>query len=375
MRVNRLFSCVVISVVTATALAVPAHAGGATASRAGDQITIVGSDGNDVISIDANVWDGIIDSVGITAGAGCDQISGTEVKCGNLTESTTANVSLGGGDDNFSWTASTGSLTVDGGPGNDVIYGGSAADTLTGGDGNDTIKGANGNDTIDGGAGNDNLTGGQDDDIITGGPGQDIVNADGENNYAGNWFGNDQVFVRDGERDVVTCGFGTDTVVADTIDVFDAEGSCESIDRAGGASASTGTSSSSGASSSGGVAVDQPSTSAGSITIKGSSSGRVSTLATKGYSFTLTTPVPCKATIGVGLAATEAKRVLGKNKVTMLEGQQGDVQAGAFPVTWQLPKKYVSSFKRARHVQAVVVFQCTTTDGQQATVTKVVNFK
>jgi Ca2+-binding RTX toxin-like protein len=63
-----------------------------------------------------------------------------------------------GGDDSF--TAGNGlagliAITVDGGPGNDVLRGGDGNDRLIGGDGNDFVDGGRGNDTVLLGAGDD----------------------------------------------------------------------------------------------------------------------------------------------------------------------------------------------------------------------------
>jgi hypothetical protein len=70
--------------------------------------------------------------------------------------------------------------------------------------------------TIDGTDGDDALHG-PDDDAITGGPGTDLV-------YVG--AGNDTIAVRDGE--IVSCGVGTDTVVADLVDRV-TRGDCETV--------------------------------------------------------------------------------------------------------------------------------------------------
>lgn len=70
-----------------------------------------------------------------------------------------------------------GSVTFDGGPGDDDI-GGPTTDwpiTQFGGDGNDTIVGGWGNDTITGGPGNDKLDGNNGDDALYGGDGDDTV--------------------------------------------------------------------------------------------------------------------------------------------------------------------------------------------------------
>jgi Ca2+-binding RTX toxin-like protein len=60
-------------------------------------------------------------------------------------------------DDSFGSFAED-ALTLDGGPGNDVLRGGDGNDTLIGGAGNDLISGGRGNDTALLGAGNDTFT-------------------------------------------------------------------------------------------------------------------------------------------------------------------------------------------------------------------------
>ncbi len=110
------------------------------------------------------------------------------------------------------------------------------ASTLLGLGGNDTlIAGDAHGDTVDGGAGDDQIDGGFGDDKLVGGPGRDIVNGDRKlrcNEYHCDYFGlgNDTIDVRDGEVDSVTCGPGTDRVVADADDTVAAD--CETVERA-----------------------------------------------------------------------------------------------------------------------------------------------
>jgi Ca2+-binding RTX toxin-like protein len=95
-------------------------------------------------------------------------------------------LNMNGGDDTF--TGSNGlapliKLTVDGGPGNDVITGGDGDDTLLGGDGNDIITGGRGNDTMSGGAGDDVFVWnpGDGSDVIDGQDGADTMQFNGAN--------------------------------------------------------------------------------------------------------------------------------------------------------------------------------------------------
>ena len=99
--------------------------------------------------------------------------------------------------------------------------------------GDDIILTSVGDDVIDGGDGNDNIQGNRGNDTITGGPGRDTIN--GDNNSVCTSIvcipgaSNDVIQARDGEVDQVACGFGTDRVVADAVDVV--SGDCEAVDR------------------------------------------------------------------------------------------------------------------------------------------------
>jgi hypothetical protein len=114
---------------------------------------------------------------------------------------------------------------------------GPSAIAVRGGD--DVVLAGNGTQAIDGGAGADRLEGGFGDDTITGGPGRDTIAADVTGTQCGVLQsctlpnGDDVVDARDGEADTVSCGVGTDRVVADTADVVAAD--CEQVDRAGAA--------------------------------------------------------------------------------------------------------------------------------------------
>jgi Ca2+-binding RTX toxin-like protein len=85
--------------------------------------------------------------------------------------------------------------------------------------GNDVITGFF-RDRMDGGKGNDKLSGGDGPDVLTGGPGRDRL-------FGGT--GNDTIRARDGQRDLVICGKGKDTVKADRGDTVD--GDCEKVSR------------------------------------------------------------------------------------------------------------------------------------------------
>jgi Ca2+-binding RTX toxin-like protein len=93
--------------------------------------------------------------------------------------------------------AGAGNDRISGGPGDDKLYGGRGADQLAGNAGRDRLEGGAGPDVLQGGAGNDTVKGGAGRDRIVGGAGRDQINA------------------KDGKRDRVNCGLGTDRVRAD----------------------------------------------------------------------------------------------------------------------------------------------------------------
>jgi Ca2+-binding RTX toxin-like protein len=105
---------------------------------------------------------------------------------------------------------------------------------LEGRGGKDTLTGGDGVETIDGGPGDDRLEGGYNHDTITGGPGKDTIYGDETSqrcSYLSNCvvvpYGNDTIFARDGEQDVIDCGVGNDKAIVDAIDIVS---NCESVD-------------------------------------------------------------------------------------------------------------------------------------------------
>jgi Ca2+-binding RTX toxin-like protein len=82
--------------------------------------------------------------------------------------------------------------TITGGPGDDVLAGTEGDDVICGLAGNDVIRGLDGDDVLDGGPGNDRVDGGRGVDFVLGGP------------------GNDRLLTRDGRREDVDGGPGTD---------------------------------------------------------------------------------------------------------------------------------------------------------------------
>ena len=90
-----------------------------------------------------------------------------------------------------------------------VVNGTNRANTLNGSAGRDVLRGLGGNDRLFGRGGDDRLFGGSGNDRLVGGAGKDALDAGA---------GRDLVESRDGARDVVRCGPGRDTVVADRLD-------------------------------------------------------------------------------------------------------------------------------------------------------------
>jgi RTX calcium-binding nonapeptide repeat (4 copies) len=128
--------------------------------------------------------------------------------------------------------------TLTGDAGHNALYGGGGPDTIRGGSGDDSVDGGVGADSVSGEDGADKVFGGGDDDIVDGGSGADEIY--GEKQLGCSGFmepcvgGSDDIRARDGARDLVDCGDGTDRVAADTTDfIRDIPGStvCESLDR------------------------------------------------------------------------------------------------------------------------------------------------
>jgi Ca2+-binding RTX toxin-like protein len=108
------------------------------------------------------------------------------------------------------FTGTAAANTITGSPFNDTIWGLAGHDVLRGGLGSDRLYGGIGRDTLIGDAGNDILVGGTQRDTFWGGKGDDVISS------------------RDGMREVVTCGAGTDRVIADRLDVVRG---CEKVTR------------------------------------------------------------------------------------------------------------------------------------------------
>jgi Ca2+-binding RTX toxin-like protein len=93
----------------------------------------------------------------------------------------------------------------------DGFSGGGGDDEIHGGDGADDLAGDSGDDRVFDGAGNDIAEGTNGADIVDGGSGSDQIYGDIANCSVFCNFDADQLFARDGQRDVVDCGGGADT--------------------------------------------------------------------------------------------------------------------------------------------------------------------
>lgn len=105
-------------------------------------------------------------------------------------------------------------------PGHNRVRGTPAGDRLVGGARNDTLLGYGGSDCLSGGPGRDGLFGDRGADLLKGGAGEDVLIGGPGRDAVRGGAGDDTVRVADGQRDVVTCGPGHDSVVADRKDVL-----------------------------------------------------------------------------------------------------------------------------------------------------------
>lgn len=140
----------------------------------------------------------------------------------------TGNDLLFGGDGKDRLFGNSGVDRLNGNNGDDRLSGGLGNDRLNGGAGTDTLFGGFGNDNLDGGLGNDTLSGGPGNDRLFGGPGSDRLNGGAGRDSFSAGSGNDRINSRDGRREIVSCGPGRDTVIADRVDVLR---NCENVTR------------------------------------------------------------------------------------------------------------------------------------------------
>jgi len=167
---------------------------GATAVVSYGTLDVVGTSGNDHITLALAPSDP--NTLQVDFGP-----SGPGVQSFDRSAFTAISVFLRSGDDQFTIAQANGAFTDEA----LTVHGGSGNDTITTADGNDTVYGDAGNDTIHTGAGNDTIFGGSGDDFVNGGVGTDTA-------YLGS--GRDSFEWNPGDgSDVIDGGSGTDTLV------------------------------------------------------------------------------------------------------------------------------------------------------------------
>ncbi|PZX14570.1 Hint domain-containing protein [Celeribacter halophilus] len=134
----------------------------------GTDENVDGGDGNDTLSLDADVMAGLdLDVTLMEGGAAADIDIGGSDTLGNFTNfenilgNDGSNTLTGNSEANKLWGAE-GADTLDGGAGDDILDGGAGSDTISGGDGDDTFiigsAAEAGGDSITGGSGPDDTT-------------------------------------------------------------------------------------------------------------------------------------------------------------------------------------------------------------------------
>jgi hypothetical protein len=200
--------------------------------------TVLGGSGADKVNGDEG---GGVDPDRIDGGPGYDTLEGEYSTVGREGRGLVTLTLDGGGADGFAGEGDdvTGIEKVAGSTGGsfagtdaaDELFVGGEPATVEGRGGDDTIYTSYSNDTIDGGAGADTIRGYSGDDRITGGPGADTIFGDTQGQTCNVltcsiYSGNDVIDARDGERDSIDCGLGTDTAVVDAVDVT---ANCEDV--------------------------------------------------------------------------------------------------------------------------------------------------
>ena len=230
--------------------------------------------------------------------------------------------------------------------------------------GDDIVLTSVGDDIIDGGAGNDNLQGNRGNDTITGGPGRDTINGD-TNSVCTSIVclpgaSNDVIHARDGEVDQIACGFGSDSVVADSIDVV--SGDCEAVDR--------GSAPVPGGGSGGGAG-------GGSATpIRLPKRLSLAALRTRGLKFEVACGGPCAISATL-TASSSLGRKLGLSKASRVVARATAraSQAGTVPVTLKAGKRVRSKLKKARRANFTLKTVVTPRGAKAVTFTQTIQLR
>lgn len=152
----------------------------------------------------------------ISGGAGADRLFGSDGP--DVLRGDAGNDREFGGKGADRLSGGAGADRLFGGAGADRLRGDRGADKLIGGDGNDVLAGGRQRDVLSGGDGADSLSGGRGDDLLQGGAGRDTISGGRGRDKIFAGKGNDVINARDGQRDLVYCGPGRDTVRADRVD-------------------------------------------------------------------------------------------------------------------------------------------------------------
>ncbi len=152
---------------------------GVGATLVGNTLHIVGTNQNDIVTIDKsgsnlkisasfiNNFSPVYFSLASVAQIYVRVYAGSDIVV--VSNSVTTPTTIDGGADSDVLTAGGGNTTIFGGTGNDVLVGGPGNNILVGGAGSDIVVGGNGRDLVIGGDNSDVLTGGGGDDIIVDG--------------------------------------------------------------------------------------------------------------------------------------------------------------------------------------------------------------
>ena len=227
--------------------------------------------------------------------------------------------------------------------------------------GDDIVLTSVGDDVIDGGTGNDNIQGNRGNDTITGGPGRDTIN--GDNNSVCTSLvcipgaSNDVIQARDGEVDQVACGFGTDRVVADAVDVV--SGDCEAVDRG---------------SASGPGSPTDPAGAASPVTLPKTLS--LKTLRTSGLKIKVACAGPCSVSSTLTASASIGRKLgLRRAPRTVASGKGRTTKAGTATVTLKAAKSVRSKLKRLRKTSFTLKTKLTPKGGKSTTFTQTVQLR